>query len=139
MLDVILIPPGETERTFALALSLDRDYPAQTALGLISPISVLPVDRGPPHIGPTGWLAHLDSPNLLLSSMRAEAERRAIIVRQLEVSGIAGAATLRFARDPQAAEILEPDGTTMMPLTIDGDAVHFEYAAHDLLEMRVEF
>jgi alpha-mannosidase len=139
MLDVLLIPPGETARSFILALSLDREHPAQTAWGLISPIVAIPVDRGPPHVGPSGWLAHLDAPNLMLTAFRPDGQRSAIIVRMLEVSGFAGAATLRVARNPTAAELLEPDGTTMMPLTIEGDAIHFDYAAHDLLEMRVEF
>jgi hypothetical protein len=139
MLDVLLIPPGETARSFMLALSLDREHPAQTAWGLISPIVAIPVDRGPPHVGPSGWLAHLDAPNLMVTAFRPDSQRSAIIVRMLEVSGFAGAATLRVARNPTGAELLEPDGTTMMPLTIEGDAIHFDYAAHDLLEMRVEF
>jgi hypothetical protein len=139
MLDVILIPPGEIARSFSLALSLDREYPAQTAWGLISPIVAVPVDRGPPVAGVTGWLSHLDSPNLLLSSLRPDSERPAIIARLQEVSGAAGSATLRFARNPTGAELLEPDGTTMMPLTIEGDAVLFDYGANDLLDVRVEF
>jgi hypothetical protein len=139
MLDVLLIPPGETARSFTLALSLDREHPAQTAWGLISPVVAIPVDRGPPHVGPSGWLAHLDAPHLMVTALRPDGDRPAIIARLLEVSGFAGAATLRVARNPTGAELLEPDGTTMMPLTIEGDAVHFDYAAHDLLEMRVEF
>ena len=139
MLDVILAPPGETVVNYELAIALDRDMPAQTAWGVMSPIAAVPVEKGPPHIGATGWLTHLDAPNLLLTSFRPVAGRNAIVVRLQETAGVAGAATLRFARNPVAAEILEPDGTTMMPLTIDGDAVLFETAAHEWTEMRVDF
>src|SRR5437899_500552 len=66
MLDIILIPEGETEQVFDIGLGLDRDYPMQTALGMITPVSVLPVAKGPPHVGAAGWLFHLDAPNLLL-------------------------------------------------------------------------
>lgn len=139
MLDVILIPPGETARSFSLALSFDREYPAQTAWGLNSPIAAIPVDRGPPAAGATGWLAHLDSPNLLLHNLRPVGDQPAIIARLQEISGFAGSASMRFARNPSAAEMLEPDGTTMMPLTLEGDAVQFDYGANDLIDVRVEF
>jgi hypothetical protein len=139
MLDVILVPSGESARSFSLALSLDREYPAQTAWGLTSPIVAVQVDRGPPAGGAAGWLAHLDSPNLLLHSLKPDGDTPAVIARLQEIDGVAGSATMRFARNPAAAELLEPDGTTMMPLTIEGDAVHFDYGAHDLLDMRVEF
>lgn len=139
MLDVILAPPGETATNFELAIALDRDIPAQTAWGVMSPITAVPVSRGPPHIGATGWLAHLDAPNLLLTSLQPVAGRHAVVARLQETAGVAGEATMRFARNPTAAEILEPDGTTMMPLTIEEDAVHFETAAYEWVEIRVEF
>jgi len=30
----------------------------------------VPTSKGPPHIGATGWLFHLDAPNVLLTSLR---------------------------------------------------------------------
>ena len=36
MLDLILLPEGETGRAFELALALDREYPMQTALGMVT-------------------------------------------------------------------------------------------------------
>jgi hypothetical protein len=139
MLDMILVPPGETCRSFSIAVALERDHPAQTAWGLISPVVAVPVERGPPHIGPTGWLAHLDSANLMLTSLRPADDGHGVIARLLEVGGTSGSAALRFARNPPSADLLEPDGTTMMPLTIDGDAVQFDYSAHEWLEVRIEW
>lgn len=139
MLDVILIPPGETARQFDLAIALDRDLPGQTAWGVLSPIAAVPVASGPPHVGATGWLAHLDAANLLLTSLQPAPGRNAVIARLQEVTGHSVAATMRFARNPTAAEILEPDGTTMMPLSVEGDAVQFETAGNEWIEMRVDF
>src|SRR5262249_45256599 len=41
MLDVFLICPGETAMAFELGVSLDREHPVQTALGLTSPVGVV--------------------------------------------------------------------------------------------------
>ena len=70
MLDVILVPEGETGQVFDLAIGLDREHPTQTALGIVSPVALVPTMKGPPHIGATGWLFHLDAPNLLLTTLR---------------------------------------------------------------------
>jgi hypothetical protein len=139
MLDMVLVPPGETGRSFSIAVALERDHPAQTAWGMISPVIAVPVDRGPPHVGPTGWLAHLDSANLMLTSLRPAEDGAGIIARLLEIGGVGGSAALRWARNPKSADLLEPDGTVMMPLTIEGDAVQFDYGAHEWLELRIEF
>lgn len=69
MLDVILIPEGEQETTFDIGVALDRDQPMQTALGVVSPLAVVPTSKGPPHIGDSGWLFHLDAPNLVLTRL----------------------------------------------------------------------
>ena len=42
MLDVILVPDGEQTKVFDLGLALDRDYPMQAAVGMISPVAVVP-------------------------------------------------------------------------------------------------
>jgi hypothetical protein len=139
MLDMVLVPPGETGRSFSIAVALERDHPAQTAWGMISPVIAVPVERGPPHVGPTGWLAHLDSANLMLTSLRPAEDGNGVIARLLEIGGASGSAALRWARNPKSADLLEPDGTVMMPLTIEGDAVQFDYGAHEWLEIRVEF
>ncbi len=69
MLDVILQPEGEDATTFDLGIALDRDMPMQTALGYTSPVALVPTTKGPPHVGSSGWLFHLDAPNLLLTRL----------------------------------------------------------------------
>jgi hypothetical protein len=140
MLDVILVPPGETATTFDLALCLDREQPMQTAWGFTSPMLAVPVDKGPPHIGPTGWLFHLDAPNLLMTSLTAEpGEAVAVVARMLELNGTAGAAELRCPRDPKEAGLVDALATLQQTLYPQGDAVQFDYGASELVNLRMEF
>jgi hypothetical protein len=139
MLDVVLRPEGESAPGFELAIGLDREQPAQTALGLASPVAAVPTAQGPPHVGPSGWLFHLDAPNLMATSVRPMRGATAVVARLLEVSGYGGGATWRCARAPKDAALLEPDGTVMMPLTTAGDAVPFEVGSNDLATLRIEW
>jgi hypothetical protein len=140
MLDVLLVPPGETCTTFDLALCLDREQPMQTAWGFTSPILAVPVEKGPPHIGPTGWLFHLDAPNLLMTSLTAEpGEAIAVVARMLELNGTAGAAELRCPRNPKEAALVDALSGTQQTLYPQGDGVQFDYGASELVHLRVEF
>jgi hypothetical protein len=138
MLDVVLMPEGESARTFDLALGLDRDHPMQTAWGLASPVIAVPVTKGPPHVGPSGWLFHLDAPNVLLTSLRAVPDAPAVTAVLLECAGFVGAAELRCPRDPASAQFLEA-GQPWQTLMTQGDAVQLDIAANDLVELRVDF
>jgi hypothetical protein len=154
MLDVILVTEGETARTFALAIALDREQPMQTAQGLTTPVVVVPTSKGPhPNdkgIGSSGWLFHLDSPHLLLSQMRpgkAEANGSrntsgpddAIVARLLECGGHSGQAEFRCARNPKRAAVLNCRGDFMLEASLSGDAVQLEVTPNDLIEVQVEF
>jgi hypothetical protein len=140
MVDVILIPEGETCQSFDMALALDRDYPAQTALGLVTPVNVLATTKGPPHIGASGWLFHLNAPNVLLTSFRPAADRSdAVVARMLECSSHGGQNELRCVRDPKRAMLLDARGSVLHEVTTTGDAALFEIGANDLVHLRVEF
>lgn len=140
MLDILLLTEGETEQVFEIGLALDRDYPMQTALGMITPVPVLPVGKGPPHVGAAGWLFHLDAPNLLLSSFRpAPAGADAVIARLLECSGHSGQVEFRCARNPRRAVLVDAQGKLLSEASTNGDAALFDVAASDLVHLRVEF
>jgi hypothetical protein len=163
MLDVVLIPEGEKEQTFELALGLDREHPIQTALGMVTPPVLVPVDKGPPHVGASGWLFHLDAPNLLLTTLRpgpphppgapghspggrgegvrgpgAEGQD-SITARMLECSLHGSAVEFRCARNPKRAALVDARGEILLEATVNGDAVQFEAAPGDLIHLRVEF
>jgi hypothetical protein len=140
MVDVILIPERESARTFDLGIGLNREYPMQTALGLTTPVLVVPTSKGPPHIGASGWLFHLDAPHLMLTSLRPAADGAdALVARLLECSGHSGQAELRCVRNPCRAVLTDARGTVLMEATTQGDAVLFDVGQNDLAHVRVEF
>jgi hypothetical protein len=140
MLDVILTPPGETAHVFDLGVGIDREYPMQTAVGSVTPVTVVPVAKGPPHIGATGWLFHLDAPNLVLTGLRpAPAGADGVIARLFECINHNGGAELRCPRDPVRACTQDARGTVLLDASVIGDAVHFEAAPGDLVHLRVDF
>jgi hypothetical protein len=140
MLDIVLIVERENTRTFDIGLGLDREYPMQTALGLVTPVPMVPTSKGPPHIGSAGWLFHLDAPNLMLTSMRPAAEGvDAVVARLVECSQYTTQAELRCVRDPQRAIMLDARGSSLQEVSASGDAVLFEVPSGDLVHVRVEF
>jgi alpha-mannosidase len=148
MLDVLLLCPGETAQVFDIGIGLDRDYPMQTALGLVTPTPVVPVDRGPPHVGQDGWLFHLDAPNLVLGSLRLAtplneadtAAASAITARLLECAGAGtGGAELRCVRDPVRATLIDGRGNFVADAHTHGDAVVLDAAPNDLIQVRIDF
>lgn len=151
MLDVILIPEGEEETTFELGVALDRDLPYLTAQGILSPLAVVPTEKGPPHIGASGWLFHLDTPNLLLSRLvpgrlettaddvPAGPPADALTARLHECSGQSGQAEFRCVRDPRRARILDARGEFLLEATCSGDTVFLEVTPGDLLHLQIDF
>jgi hypothetical protein len=143
MIDVILIPEGEKGRTFDLLLASDRDVPMQTAQGWVSPVPLVETAKGPPHFGASGWLAHIDMPSLVLTALEplppSEGADRAVAGRFMECAGFAGAAELRFARDPSQAALIDGMGLPLQPLTMLGDAVQMEYSAGETIRVKVEW
>lgn len=140
MLDTILIPPGETTTVFDLAIALDREQPMQTALGLVTPVPYIATTKGPPHIGPTGWLFHLDASNLLLSSLRPDgAGTDAVIAHLQECKLHHTQAEFRCPRNPQRALFQDATGTMLLDVATQGDGVVFEMPQGDLAHLRMEF
>lgn len=140
MLDVILVPQGETATTFDLAIGLDRDYPMQTALGITTPVTVVPTTKGPPHVGSTGWLFHLDAPNVALTSLRPAPDRAdAVIARMIECSSYGGPVEMRCVRDPTRAMLVDALGTNLLDAGTGSDTAHFEMSSGELVQMRIEF
>jgi hypothetical protein len=139
MLDVILVPEGEATQTFDLAVRMDCDYPMQTVLGTVTPAPVVATAQGPPHVGATGWLFHLDAPNLVLTGLRPGPDGVDAVLARLLECGPGGPAELRCARDPARAMLLDARGMALMDLPIEGDRVTLDAARHDLLQVRVDF
>jgi hypothetical protein len=148
MVDVILIPEGEKATTFEMAIGFDREVPTQTAWGYASPLAIVPTTKGPPHIGTSGWLFHIDASNLLLTRMmpgRMEAQpdrtvpADAVTARFLECANYSGLAEFRCVRDPQRATVLDARGQFMLEANRSGDTVFLEVTPSDMVHVQVDF
>jgi hypothetical protein len=155
MVDVILMPQGETANVFELAVGLDREYPMQSALEWITPVPVLATSKGPPHVGASSWLYHLDTLNLLLTSMRPGGLERAaayaepgttprdrfdaITVRLLECGSQSGQAEFHCVRNPSRAAVLSARGDLLLEAGISGDAATIEVTPNDINQLQIEF
>jgi len=143
MADVILVPEGERQRSFELLLSLDRELPMQTAIGWVSPSPVVRTEKGPPPAGASNWLAHVDMPSLILTSLRrcpaSEGMNRAVAGQFLETSGFGGSAEFRFVRDPNQVSLVDGLGEPVQPLAMNGDAIPLDYSAGETLRVKAEW
>jgi hypothetical protein len=149
MVDIILVPEGEQTHTFDIGIGLDREQPMQTALGMITPVPAVATSKGAPHIGATGWLFHLDAPNLLLSRMVPGGLERneegtphksnAITARLLECASHSGQAEFRCVKNPTRAVVLDAKGSYLVEANVSGDAVFLEVSPSDLVQVQVEF
>ena len=156
IVDLILMPEHETCQVFDIAIGLDREFPMLTSQGLISPVPYIPVEKGPPHIGSSGWLYHLDMPNLLLTSMRpggrevpyedyagesseVKAFHDAITVRLFECASASDQAEFRCVRDPLRAAMLNARGERLLDNSVSGDAVFLEVTPGDFNQLLIEF
>ena len=142
MLDVILLVEGEQTQVFDLAIAVDRENPMQTATGFTSPVVVTPTDNGPPHVGPSGWLFHLDMPNLLISTLRPtpaqDGQVRGVVAQLAECMGFGGPAELRCLRDPLRAVLLDPSNAGDRELTVTGDTVALDVVGAELQLVQID-
>jgi hypothetical protein len=99
--------------------------------------------KGPPPVGTSGWLGHLDLPSLLLTELRptepGEGMVRAVAARFIECSGYGGTADLRFARDPARARTTDGEGNLLHELTLTDGAVPLEFSAGETFRVKVEW
>jgi hypothetical protein len=139
MLDVILIPEGETTTTFDLGIALDRDQPMLTAWGLASPLAVVPTTKGAPHVGASSWLFHLDLPSLLLTKLMPGSVpgSDSLTAQFLECSGFPAHAELRCLRNPRRATLLNGHGDLIMDCPIFEDAVTIDVSPHDWVQVEL--
>jgi hypothetical protein len=139
MLDVILVTQNEKARVFELALGLDREHPMQTAQGVVTPAPLVCVSQGPPAGGQTGWLFHLDSTNVLLTSLRPAAGGPGVLARIKECEQHGGSVELLCPRPPRRAQLQNARGELLQSAQTREDAVLFEVSSGDLVDLLIEF
>jgi hypothetical protein len=76
----------------------------------------------------------------MLSSLRPAGDGAdAIVARIAECGRQSAQAELRCPRNPRRAYFVDAQGTSVLDASVSGDAVLFEVAAGDLVQLRVEF
>src|SRR5262249_3373777 len=104
------------------------------------PTPVVATEKGPPHVGASGWLFHLDRPNLLLTSFRPATDGAdAVVARLLEGAVYHSQAVLRCVRNPKRAVFVDALDMSLLDANVEGDAATFEASAGDLVRLRLEF
>jgi alpha-mannosidase len=142
MLDTLLVAGSETCRSFTLGVVLDLEHPFHAAQDAITAPYVVPIDNGPPAIGPTGWLMQIDNKGVAVSHLEfaeqtGEDKGWGLIVHLLETSGQAGRCRLRFYRNPSWARQVDFLGETIIDLSVQDDAVLIDLTPHELARLEV--
>ncbi len=140
MLDVLLVCPGEKTQAFDLAIGLDREYPMQTALGMVTPAPVVATTQGPPHVGDRGLAVPPRRPQPAADQPPPRARR---------CDGHRGpAAGVRRFRRPGRAALRPRSPAGHAPrcprhpangAATQADAVLLDVARNDLVQLRVDF
>jgi hypothetical protein len=63
----------------------------------------------------------------------------AVTARLLECAAASAQAELRCARNPRRAALLDARGGRLLEASVNGDAIHFEVAPGDFVQVQAEF
>jgi hypothetical protein len=118
---------AESGNTFKnkLGFAVDRDYPHLLSKGSHTPFLVIPVTKGPPSIGPTGWLMHMDSPSMMLERIRVDQANR-ISAICWECADRPATVSMTFAKPPQKAILQESIEEECRILGVENGMLEFD-------------
>jgi alpha-mannosidase len=140
MLDTLLLVAGEPAGPRTVRIVLDQPFPMQAAISVATPPVVIPVDRGPAASGPSGWLFHLSTRNVVLINILPHSDRAksGCVLRLLETEGRAKAFKVQTFRRPTAARQCDFIGGTINTLGIDADGgVIVDIGAFDVCDLEL--
>lgn len=156
MLDSLLITAGESQRKFRFVIAIDENYPLQAALDATTPAIVVPTSTQP-RSGSSGWFFRLNAPNVqilrILPCIEPSAETAAweqhdqpasagtagFVVRLLETEGRARQVKLACFKTPVGSRLQDLRGRPLNELTIEGDDVIVNMAAHEIADVELRF
>lgn len=141
MLDSLLFTRGERARKFKLGIGIDLKYPLTDAIALLTPPVVVP-NSPRPHSGSTGWLAHLDARNVLVTSCEPLIEQGAITGLQLklqETEGRPAKANLRTFRALGKGQVVDYQGKTLRDCEADEGKLRVELTPHEWVWVTARF
>ena len=139
-LDMLLIPPGETARSFSWKLGVDLLAPAESAwMGFVEP-ATQSLTRSP--INPqSAWVLHIGDPKVVVTHAEfigVDGEKR-LRLRLLETGGRRSRTTVRCFRSLGAARKLDFTHAEVASLATESDRVELEMAPGELCLLELEF
>lgn len=138
-LDLILLTDGENQKVYKISLSMDREHPFQISTALDAPIFIQKVDKGPPPSGPTGWLFHIDAPNLVMHKIMPGKEPGSVIFLLEETEGFATPCEIKCLRPPQRACLVDLNGNDQGELVIKEETINLYPESHGIMLVKVFF
>tara|TARA_R110002111_G_scaffold262504_1_gene338938 strand:- start:114461 stop:117379 length:2919 start_codon:yes stop_codon:yes gene_type:complete len=151
MLDSMLIVEGETKREFAFSIAVNQNFPMQMAKNVMVPAGQVLSPLGPPRMGETGWLFHVDASNVqitrVMDLMPQEPDspdtetrvRTGFAVRLIETEGVHRSVKLRCWKSPVSARQRNFHGKTIVELPVEEDAVLVEMTQYEIAEIEILF
>lgn len=137
-LDTLLAVREETARRFRLGIAIDAPNPTQMAMERMMPsMSVDGVSRPD---ASTGWLLHLDRPNLVATDftpIHEDGKLTGMVVRLLEVEGARTTLRLQACRPIGTAEVTDFLGNPLEKLTPQGRSVDVTFNAREFKQLRL--
>ncbi|MFI4876320.1 MAG: hypothetical protein ACIALR_13305, partial [Blastopirellula sp. JB062] len=140
MLDSILIPRGETARSFRLGIGIDLPYPLQQARQLTYSPSPRWENAPSPTPGDTSWALHIDAKNVVLTALRPLTAGETVIgfsARLLETEGRSAKGSLRCFRNVGRAQLMELHGESIAVAKTSDDRVHFDLQPNEWRQIDV--
>jgi alpha-mannosidase len=142
MLDTLLIPLGERERSFRLRVALEPESHAAAILEQRQPPVVLHTVSGCPAAGAAGWFYRVDQRGVAITRVQFDELTNdgrgwGIVLHLIETANRATRCSLRLFRDPLAARLTDFQGDHIVDLSVDGDAVLVDLTPREIARVEV--
>ena len=141
MLDTLLVTRGERARKFRLGIGVDLNHPLHDALGLLLPPIVVP-NVPQPKSGNSGWLLHLSSRNVIVTSLLPLEENGRITgfrARLLETAGRPANLAVSAFRAIKSASTVDFQGNSLAECQVEEGKIKLDLAAHEWAEVHARW
>ncbi|QDU28611.1 hypothetical protein ETAA8_37140 [Anatilimnocola aggregata] len=141
MLDSLLITRGERARKFTFGIGIDLKYPLTEALSLLSgPVIVERAAK--PHSGVTGWLAHVDARNVVVTSCQPLLEQGRVAglqLRLLETEGRPAKVNVRTFRALGSGHVVDYQDNVLRDCEAEDGKLRVELTPHEWVWVTARF
>ena len=141
MLDTLLVTRGERQRKFRFGIGVDLSHPLHDSLGLLVPPLVVP-NVPQPKSGNSGWLLHLSSRNVIVTSLQPLEVGGRIAgfrARLLETAGRPANLALAAFRAVKSASTLDFQGAALAECQVEDGKIKLDLAAHEWVQIEARW